>query len=264
MTGFLNRCFGFMNHKKRLLITGIGGLIGQIIYPHLVKKYDIIGIDKKNLNLKNFYKVNISNFRQLSKVFRENPGINYILHLAADKRVNAPWKSVYKNNIVGTINIFQLAVENGVEKIVFASTNHVVGLYENDVSITGNYELNRKRKILKENIPYRPDSYYAISKAVGEVLGKYIAKKYGIRVICIRFGSVLKDDNPLKKKRYMATWLSHRDLVGLIKKSLEYEGKIRFVIVYGVSNNSRRFWSLNNAIKILKFRPKDNAEKVKG
>jgi hypothetical protein len=91
------------------------------------------------------------------------------------------------------------------------------------------------------------------------LLGKFYSEKYGISIICLRIGTVLKDDKP-KEKRHLATWLSHRDLVQLVKKCIESD--VKYDIFYGVSNNERRFWDISHAKKILGYEPVDDAEKL--
>ena len=59
----------------------------------------------------------------------------------------------------------------------------------------------------------------------------------------------------------MKTWLSHRDLVQLVRKSLESD--VEFGIYYGVSDNTGRFWDISNAEKELGYKPEDNAAEIK-
>jgi hypothetical protein len=80
---------------------------------------------------------------------------------------------------------------------------------------------------------------------------------YGVESICLRIGSVLADDDPTHDPRYAKTWLSHRDLVQLVKKSIY--SKVPFGIYYGVSDNKGRFWDISNATEEIGFRPEDDA-----
>ena len=51
-------------------------------------------------------------------------------------------------------------------------------------------------------------------------------------------------------------WLSHRDLVQLVEKSLSAE--VTFGIYYGISNNKGAFWDISNARADLGFAPVDD------
>jgi nucleoside-diphosphate-sugar epimerase len=243
-------------NKEKILITGSEGIIGGILTKSLRKKFEIYGLDRKIQNSKNtewkYFQIDISDMQELRSIFSQLKGkkekIFAIIHLAADSRVDASWESILKNNIIGTRNIYECAREYGVKRIIFFSSNHVTGGYEKEEKI--------KRKI-SINDPIRPDSCYGVSKLFGEALAREYFDSYGIKSICLRIGSVLKDDDPRNDERNMKTWLSHRDLIQLVEKSLL--SKIHFGIYYGVSNNKRRFWDIENARKELGYEPMDDA-----
>ena len=71
----------------------------------------------------------ISDPEQVNAVFNGIPGLEYVVHLAADPHVDADWQSVLANNIVGTKNVYETAKTHGVKRVVFASSNHVTGAY---------------------------------------------------------------------------------------------------------------------------------------
>ena len=234
----------------KILITGAAGLIGRILRKNL-PEHELHLLDKKGID--GSIIADISNFKEIVQHFS---GIDVVIHLAASTGINTEWDEVLKNNIIGTYNVFEASRKAGVKKIIYASSNHVTGGYE--LVDPPLYEQNEKKQIMiTHETPMRPDGLYAVSKCFGELLGKYYSEKYGISVICLRIGTVLKDDKP-KNKRYLATWLSHRDLVQLVKKCIE--GDVKYDIFYGVSNNKRRFWDISHARKILGYDPIDDAE----
>src|SRR5690606_15664015 len=83
-------------------------------------------------------------------------GVDTVIHLAADPSPRASWESVLSNNIDGTYKLYEAALETGVRRVIFASTNHVTGV------------LTEQAVDMDTTVPYRPDSYYGISKATGE------------------------------------------------------------------------------------------------
>jgi uronate dehydrogenase len=149
---------------------------------------------------------------------------------------------IHPANIVGCYNLFEAARRHGVKRIVFASSNHVVGFYR------------RKRRI-GTNALVRPDSRYGVSKAFGEALGAYYADKFGLRVLCIRIGNFT--DKPADIRR-MSIWISPDDLVQLIRIGLEHPD-LRYEVVYGASDNARGWWD-NEAAFRLGYRPIGRAE----
>ena len=187
-------------------------------------------------------------------VFEKIGKIDCIIHLAADSRIDADWKSVLKNNIIETKNVYECARIYGVKKVVFASSNHVTGGYENVFPKL--YKLKIPPQI-KVTDPIRPDSDYATSKVFGEAIARQYFELYGIHSICLRIGTVMEDNNPTKNERTMRTWSSHDDLIQLITKSILSEQP--FGIYYGVSNNKGRFWDISNAETEIGYHSKDNA-----
>ena len=101
----------------------------------------------------------------------------------------------------------------------------------------------------------RPDSFYGVSKAFGEILGRYFVDHHDISAICLRIGSFRPRP---KTRRALATWISPRDMVQLVHCALEADAK--YGIYYGISGNTRRYWDLSNAQEELGYEPQDDAE----
>lgn len=121
--------------------------------------------------------------------------------------------------------------------------------------------LEANPEIIKTTDPIRPNSDYASAKAFMEAIAREYYEIYGISSICLRVGTVREDDNPIEEtKRWLKTWLSHRDLIQLIEKSLI--SKIGFGIYYGVSDNTNMFWDISNAKKDLNYHPVDDGLKI--
>jgi nucleoside-diphosphate-sugar epimerase len=243
--------------RKNILVTGLGGRIGQILFEGLKKEYRIYGIDTRASIEERLWKANISKIDQLRHAMIGFPKLSAIVHLAATTRVTSDWDSVLQTNIVGTRNIYQIAKELNIPKVIFASTNHVTGFYEGDPP---NLHKEDNPKMIRVSDPVRPDSLYGVSKLFGEAIARFFYDAYGIESICLRIGSVTKNDDPSRDNRSHKTWLSHRDLIQLLRLSLK--ANIPFGIYYGVSNNDGAFWSLQNAREDLGYSPVDNAKKV--
>ena len=93
-----------------------------------------------------------------------------------------------------------------------------------------------------------------MSKSFGESLGRLYADKYGLEVACLRIGTF--EERP-REARHLSTWLSHRDAVSLFAACLS--APLRFEIVYGMSANTRSWWS-GEAGARLGYHPQDDAE----
>ncbi|MCL7422407.1 MAG: NAD(P)-dependent oxidoreductase [Methylobacter sp.] len=239
----------------KLLITGHGGLIGQILWRGLADSFELYGVDiclgEKNGNA---FRADISNAEQVTAVFKKIPDLAYVVHLAGDPRADADWQSVLMNNIAGTKNVYEAARAHGVKRVVFASSNHVTGAYE---GFPPSLHTRQNPALITTRHPIRPDGYYGVGKAAGEAIARLYCDLHGLESVCLRIGSVLRDDDPTGSARTQSLWLSHRDLVQLVKKSLLAE--VRFAIYYGVSNNSNCFLDIADAMAEIGYQPEDDA-----
>jgi len=247
--------------RKKLLITGGCGVIGTILKSALRDKYEITCLDVETAG-KECVNGDITKLDNVEGFFEDKDAV---IHLAANSSLEADWDSVYSKNILGTYNVFEASRRHGIRKILFASSNHVTGLYEKDWPISSIVKGNligvdpSNISLVSHLSPVRADSLYGASKIFGEGLGQYYSDEFGISVICLRIGTVRPYEWPRSNEiRFFATWLSHRDLVQLVEKSLD--AKIQYDAFYGVSNNKWRFWDISHAKKVIGYEPQDDAE----
>lgn len=244
--------------KPGLLITGANGLIGKILIPHLIEAFDLRGLDVRPSSTSSLIReADIRKEEEVREVFQSISPVNYVVHLAANSSADADWQSVLMSNIHGTWNVFSLASRHKVKRVVFASSAHATGYYEGRPP---ELHLQDLPAAIRVSDPVRPDGPYGISKIAGEAIARYFYDRHRLEAVCLRIGSVLEDDDPTKKDRYLSTWLSHQDLVRLIRRSLLADKNFPgFGIYYGVSKNRRRFWEISNAEQELGFHPNDDA-----
>lgn len=255
-----------MADYKRVLITGVTGLIGGIVLDDLKEDYEITGLARRPMEGVRHFQGSIDNLDEILPAFE---GQDAVVHLAANPAVEASWESALANNFIGTRNIYEAARISGVKRVIFASSNHAAGMFERDEPychiVAGEYD-----KVEAWPIPQvthreiRPDSYYGVSKAYGEAMGRFYSEEYGISVICMRIGTVNAHNSPARSIRHFATWLSHRDQAQLARKSLDAPDSLSFDIFYGVSGNKWRFWDIEHPRDVIGFEPEDNAEEYRG
>jgi NAD+ dependent glucose-6-phosphate dehydrogenase len=260
-----------MTTKDRVLVTGGAGVIGQAVYHHLHDRYELSSIDRvKALNYETSHVADIANLDALLPAFDR---VDAVVHLAASISVDSPWADVLHNNLITTYNVYEAAKRSGTKAVVFASSNHAIGMYETD-GAPSIYNLDDPR-VYDHTAELRPDSLYGVSKVYGEALGRYYQENFGIRSYNLRIGSVRRDDDPRdpsvqnssfwldltpeqKFDRLRATWLSQRDCAELISACLDAK-HVNWAVVYGISNNPRQFWDLSHAKELLGWDPKDSA-----
>jgi NAD+ dependent glucose-6-phosphate dehydrogenase len=242
-----------------VLLTGSEGRVGRAILDRLADAYEWRLLDREPPSASSSSSAGefvVADVTDRDEVRRAVEDVGAIVHLAGDPRPEAPWNSVLRNNIDGTHTILEAAAEAGVEKFVFASSNHAVGAYETESRTPEIYRTGDEFRLDGTELP-RPGNRYGISKATGELLGRYFHDEHGISVVCVRIGNLTKDRPPRDYERGQAMWLSHRDCAHLFDRCLQAE--YDYEIVYGISDNDRRYYSIERAREVLGYDPQDNS-----
>ena len=251
---------------RRILVTGAEGTLGTAVREHLAARYELTSL---TLTPQQFPS-HVADIADLEAIRPAFEGVDAVVHLAASAGLETPWDDVLRNNIVGTYNVFEASRLAGVSRVVFASSNHVIGMYELD-GAPDLYGVDDERSY-DHAAELRPDSLYGVSKAYGEALGRMYMERHGLRVFCLRIGAVRAHDDPTtpatsplldlddegRRNRLRAVWLSRRDCAELIAACLDVED-VSWAVVYGVSANPRRFWDLRHARELLGWEPQDAA-----
>ncbi len=167
-----------------MLVTGAEGLIGSVVRRELGGRYELIAL---TLTPQSFPS-HVADIADLAAIEPAFVGIDAVVHLAASPAVETPWEEILPNNLIGTYNVFEAARRAGVPRVVFASSNHVVGMYEVD-GAPEIYGVD-DRRVYDHTAEIRPDSLYGVSKAYGEALGRLFVERHGMSVFCLRIGAV--------------------------------------------------------------------------
>jgi nucleoside-diphosphate-sugar epimerase len=248
----------------RVLVTGASGLIGGVLWERLAPHHALRGIDLHRDGDRGIARGDVRRARSIRHAFR---GLDAVVDLATGAAVDLPWRDVQKD-IQGRINVLEAARAHGIKRYVFASSNHVTGMYERDQPyasiVAGTYEGLEPATIplIRPDSPVRPDTPYGVGKAFAEVATRYYAERYGISCLCLRIGTVRRDDRPHRPRDY-ATLLTHADLGRLVDCALRAQPSLRHGIYYGVSANRWRFWDIANVADELGFQPQDDAERFR-
>ena len=220
-----------------ILMTGASGRIGQMLRKrlshHELRLTDLHGGDG----------VAELDVTDGPAVERAAHGADAILHLGGIPS-EAPFERLLAANVRGTERVLEAAHRAGVPRVIIASSNHAVGLQPREQAGPDG---------LPDDVAPRPDSYYGWSKAAMESLGRLYHDRYGLHVICLRIGKCA--DRPTEP-RDLSIWLSPDDAARLVEASLTATG---WRLVWGVSANTRRWWSAAGG-RAIGFEPVDDAE----
>jgi NAD+ dependent glucose-6-phosphate dehydrogenase len=241
----------FEEGLRTVLITGAAGNIGQKLRAAWSEFYDLVLIDRvANPADPDLIVADLSELDD--EWITHFHGVDTVIHLAGNPHESAPWEELEQPNLDTLANVFHAAALAGVERLVFASSNHAMGGYRDldDMPIT-------------VDLPPRPDGPYGATKLMGERFGKSLARAFDITFIALRLGWVQPGANrpdTLPDDWSRGLWLSNADLVRLFECAVEAELDDRtFVVVIGVSNNRDSRWDLGPAAELLGYYPEDDA-----
>jgi nucleoside-diphosphate-sugar epimerase len=270
-----------------VLLTGVYGRCGTAIIDHLHDDacYDLTYFnrsDRPDDHPYGGYDTIVGNVSDRAALEDAMTGQDAVIHLAAYPYVEGDWSDVFEPNFLGQYNVLEAAREHEVESVVFGSTNHVMGMYEREHApelYEPGYDL-----LLDGDDPVRPDSLYGVSKSYGEDMGRYYVEEYeypqrfyAIRIASVRMpaydhpygdaeaavedGDIERgsDEYQTQVARMKCTWQSRRDFAHQVACCLDDES-VEFDVFHGVSDNDRRWFSIERARKRLGYDPEDNAE----
>jgi len=227
----------------RLLLTGAAGALGQVLrerlkpYAAVMRLSDIAAMAPAR-EAEEVVRCDLADKAAVDRLVQD---CDAIVHLGGIS-VERPFEEILEANIAGVFHVYEGARRHGVRRVVFASSNHVVGFHRQDVR-------------LDADAPRRPDGYYGLSKSFGEDLSRLYYDRYGIETACLRIGSSYPEP---KDRRMLATWLSYGDLTELVRCSLFAPG-LGHTVVYGVSANPQTWWD-NAKAAHLGYQPRDSSQ----
>lgn len=276
----------------RVLVTGSEGTVASGIKQHLDRDHpdydgdrylsrgahEFVYLDREDAPDVDFV-ADIADYDDIRPAFDD---VDAVVHLAAEPAVSTPWEDVLSNNIVGTRNVLEAASDADVERVLFASSIHAAGMWEEEGK-PAVYELDDDTCVSVDD-PERPDSHYGASKAYGEDVARYYVEQheypkqfYAARIASVRgdpydhpYGDAERgvargdwkrgsDEYTQRVKRLKGTWLSLRDWAQLVDLCLTDDDN-EFAVFFAHSDNPRSWYDLEHTKEVLGYEPQDNAE----
>ena len=214
-----------LNGSKRILVTGVAGLLGSHLAQYLIDQgYDVVGIDNlsggyiENIPSEvKFYHVDLLHYDLVESIIK-NENINVVYHFAAYAAVGlSPFirRFNYQNNIIASVNLINSSIKNNVEKFIFASSMDVYGAQEPPFT--------------EDMIPCPQDPYGIAKFAIEQDLGNAY-RQFGLDYWVIRPHNVIGPRQNI--------WDRYRNVAGIwIRKAMAGEA----LTVYGDGTQRRAF-----------------------
>lgn len=228
----------------RVLITGAAGSIGQCLLLGLTDRgHEVIGLDR--LLAPDgwegpWHTADCTDPDAVLDAVAAQP-VDAIVHLAGQPSDSALPQALF-SHVVTTAAVLEAMLARDVSRIVYASSNHAVGLTP------------RGEEVSAHTLP-RPDTFYGVGKVAAEALLRLYVDRHGLDAIACRIGSFQPEPQSV---RQLATWLSPDDCVRMVDAALTATAP-GFAVCYGISANTRAWWDLEPGHR-LGYHPQDDAE----
>jgi uronate dehydrogenase len=237
-----------MPEPRPILLTGASGNLGRAMAPKLaangwtLRLTDIAPFPDALPPGASFTKTDLNDALPLLRLAE---GCGTILHFGGVSTAR-PFEEVMGPNLTGLYHIYEAARRERA-RVVFASSNHSIGFHE-------------RTTVLDQDCDFRPDSFYGLSKAFGELMGRLYWDKHGVENVNVRIGSSFPE--PVDA-RMLATWLSFGDLTRLMERCVLADA-VGHTVIWGASNNSRMTWWRRDGRARLGWAPQDSADGFAG
>jgi UDP-glucose 4-epimerase len=163
-----------------VLVTGGSGLVGRYVVDLLSQTHKVTILDiREPASPKPFYWVDIMNLSALAHALSH--GFDAIVHMAGIPHpLNDPAEKVFTVNTVGTFNVLEAARRCNIKRLVFISSESVLGFAFMTQFIAPEYVP------IDEKHPLRPQDPYGLSKFLGEQICRSYSLRYGMQTVCLR------------------------------------------------------------------------------
>nr|WP_181726153.1 NAD(P)-dependent oxidoreductase [Polaromonas sp.]QJS06400.1 UDP-glucose 4-epimerase [Polaromonas sp.] len=229
-----------------IVLTGAAGRLGRSLRPALAAACrELRVLDRSPLVSEHANETALQlDLNDQAALASALTGASAVVHFAGYPR-EADWPTLLAANVVGVASLWEAARVAGVERILYASSNHAVGMYP------------RSEKLSQGALP-APDSRYGVTKVFMESLASLYAAKHGLRGFGIRIGHCAPQPSDA---RMLSHWIHPEDLSALVQVGLQADYENEYV--YGVSANSLSWW-LNDRAEALGYRPAHSADRFIG
>ncbi len=242
-----------------VLITGAAGNLGAKLASHLMGRTRLVLLDR--VAAPGIHAADLSIWGDWRRHFEK---IETVVHLAGNPVAYHEWPALVGPNIDAMLNMYEAAATSGVRRVIFASSNHVMGGYQDESGTIGETLPPKPGLRYTADGGQRFSGAYATTKLLGERVGQQATLARGLEVIAVRLGWVWRGDNQpreLPTERgdwFRKMWLSDRDFLQLFERCVCAPLSEPFLIANGMSANTGMRWDLDTARTRLGYSPQDD------
>ena len=211
---------------KSVVVTGGSGKAGRAVVEDLTKAgYDVVNVDTVAPWDPNTPSL-IADLTHLGQTMDALFGADILVHLAAVPAPNIlPDGETFRLNTMSTYNVFAAALKVGVEKVVWASSETLIGIP---------FESEQPRYApIDERHPRLPEFHYALTKLLGEEMAGQFYRWSGVPFVSLRFSNIMEPhdyakfpsfwEDPSIRAWNLWGYVDARDVAQSVRKSIETE-----------------------------------------
>lgn len=177
---------------RRVVVTGGSGKAGVAVVSDLGEQgYEVISVDVAAPGDPDAPTLiaDLNDFGQTAEALHS---FDAVVHLAAIPAPNIrPDAETFRNNMMSTYNVFAVAAQLGMERVVWASSETLIGLP---------FEREEPRYApIDEDHPLLPESHYALSKLAGEAIATQFSRWSGIPFVGLRISNIMNETDYLER-----------------------------------------------------------------
>lgn len=226
----------------RIVVTGGSGKAGRWVVRHLRSAgHQVRNVDAFHDGSAHGECV-LTDLTDLGQCHEVVAGADAVVHLAAIPAPDIrPPGETFRNNALSTYNVFTAAADRGVERVVWASSETVLGLPFDEPPAYAPVD---------EDHPSRPETSYAMSKLVGEILAEQFARRTGIPFVGLRISNIMEPSDYDRFESWQADarirrwnlwgYVDARDVAHAVARGLEADVRGAVVAIIAAADTCMR------------------------
>ena len=207
----------------RIAVTGGSGKGGAWVVRDLREHgHEVLSIDWRS-DSTGVERTLVTDLTDLGQAQDALSGVDAVVHFAAiPAPLLRPEGETFRINALSTYNVFAAAVGHRVRRVVWASSETVLGLP---------FDIPPAFAPIDESIEPHPESSYSLSKLVGETMAVQFARRSGIGFVGLRISNIMGpedyagfaawQDDPTIRKWNLWSYVDARDVAQAVRLALE-------------------------------------------
>lgn len=231
----------------RVVVTGGSGKGGRWVVRELREHgHDVLNVDLAHDDSPHEQSI-VADLTDLGQCHELLAEAEAVVHFAAIPGPDIrPAAETFRNNAMSTYNVFAAATDHGVGRVVWASSETVLGLPFDEAPAFAP---------INEEHPPRPESSYALSKLVGETMAVQFARRTGVAFLALRISNIMEpsdyerfeswQDDPLVRRWNLWGYVDVRDVAQAVRRGLEADLTGAEIIIVAAADTCMRRESLD-------------------